>query len=161
MKKNFDDVQSAIADECDRVKAMLLAKNRKYGNSALDPVRIFSKAPPDEQLLVRMDDKVSRYLQGEGDDEDVLFDLLGYLVLYRVQRRLTEEHPQTNAEILRVGIAERLKHSDVPKAPEQIREEVLRAGIDARTAETIPPPASLGLDDAVATFGYVDAGEPS
>lgn len=39
---------------------MLLAKNAAYGNSALEPVRIFSKADPTEQIRVRIDDKLSR-----------------------------------------------------------------------------------------------------
>ena len=39
---------------------LLLAKNDAYGNSALDPVRIFSRADPIEQLNVRLDDKLSR-----------------------------------------------------------------------------------------------------
>jgi hypothetical protein len=38
---------------------MLLSKNASYGNSALEPVRIFSKADPVEQLKVRLDDKVA------------------------------------------------------------------------------------------------------
>ena len=66
------------------VSEMLADKNRRYGNSAADPVRIFSKAPPDEQLLVRIDDKISRIVRGAGldhDNEDVLADLVGYLAL--------------------------------------------------------------------------------
>jgi len=62
---------------------MLLTKNKKYGNSALDPVRIFSKASPKEQILVRLDDKLSR-LANQQPNEDVVFDLMGYLVLLRI-----------------------------------------------------------------------------
>ncbi len=77
-----------IAEECDGLKEMLLAKNRKYGNSALDPKRVFSKADAEEQLLVRIDDKISRVGQGEGDDEeDAILDLAGYLVLLKIARR--------------------------------------------------------------------------
>lgn len=59
--------QQAIADVCDRVKALLIEKNRKYGNSALNPVRVFSKASADEQILVRMDDKLSRIRNRQND----------------------------------------------------------------------------------------------
>jgi hypothetical protein len=60
---------------------MLLSKNAAYGNSALDPVRVFSTAPLTEQLLVRLDDKVSRLARGNAAGEDVAADMLGYLLL--------------------------------------------------------------------------------
>ena len=76
-----------IVKECERLKATLLKKNKAYGDSALNPVRIFSKAPPDEQLKVRLDDKLSRILRGEETDkvpEDINLDLAGYLVLLQI-----------------------------------------------------------------------------
>lgn len=84
------DVQGLIAEECDNVKSMLLEKNKAYGNSALDPVRIFSKADPEEQIRVRIDDKLSRMVRGSASGEDVEKDLLGYFILLRVARRLRE-----------------------------------------------------------------------
>lgn len=77
-----------IDAECRRLAEMLMKKNRAYGNSALDPVRVFSKANPVEQLLVRIDDKLSRIKRGRGDEqEDVIQDLMGYLILLRIARR--------------------------------------------------------------------------
>jgi hypothetical protein len=76
-----------IAAECDAIKALLLAKNAAYGDSALDPVRIFSKASPVEALLVRIDDKLSRLARGSDAGEDVALDLIGYLVLLRIAQR--------------------------------------------------------------------------
>lgn len=76
-----------IANECDALKALLIRKNVAYGDSALDPVRIFSKADPIEQIRVRLDDKLSRLARGSADDEDVEQDLLGYLILLRIARR--------------------------------------------------------------------------
>ena len=77
-----------IREECDAIKAMLLEKNKKYGDSCLDPLRIASKAPIDEQIRVRIDDKLSRWSRCAGeDDEDVVADLIGYFVLLRVHRR--------------------------------------------------------------------------
>ena len=68
---------------------MLLAKNQSYGNSALDPVRIFSKANAGEQLLVRIDDKLSRIMRGNGfPGDDDLLDLVGYLHLEMVRRKM-------------------------------------------------------------------------
>jgi len=77
--------QQDIAAVCDQIKELLLEKNRKYGDSALNPVRVFSQASPLEQLKVRLDDKLSRIRNAQSDeDEDVLTDLLGYIVLYKV-----------------------------------------------------------------------------
>ena len=79
--------QIEIAQVCDRVKDLLLQKNAKYGDSALDPVRIMSKSHTTEQLCVRIDDKLSRIKSGAGllaTDEDVVLDLIGYFVLLKV-----------------------------------------------------------------------------
>jgi len=70
---------------------MLIAKNAAYGASAFEPLRIFSRADPVEQLNVRIDDKLSRIARGSeyaGDDTEP--DLIGYLVLRRVARQLAE-----------------------------------------------------------------------
>ena len=61
----------------DNIKNMLIEKNMKYGDSALNPVRIMSKADSVEQIKVRIDDKLSRLSQGHTDDnEDVIHHLL-------------------------------------------------------------------------------------
>lgn len=71
---------------CNGIAEMLLAKNRAYGDSATDPVRIFSKASPEEQILCRIDDKLSRIVRGSAMGEDVIDDLIGYLVLLKIVR---------------------------------------------------------------------------
>ena len=81
------DTQAQIALVCDDIKELLLEKNRKYGDSALNPNRIFSKADAVEQILVRIDDKLNRIQKGAGllaNDEDVVSDLIGYLVLLKI-----------------------------------------------------------------------------
>ncbi len=65
----------------------LVEKNKAYGDSALDPVRVFSKAKTTEQILVRLDDKLSRLKKGQeylGDDDIV--DLIGYLFLLMIAK---------------------------------------------------------------------------
>ena len=69
------------------MRDLLLEKNRKYGDSALEPVRVMSQSTPVEQILVRIDDKLSRISRGTGlvgDDEDVITDLIGYFVLLKI-----------------------------------------------------------------------------
>ena len=89
------DTQTEISLVCNQIKELLLEKNKKYGDSALDPSRIFSKADPIEQLLVRIDDKLNRIQKGAGllaADEDIIQDLIGYLVLLKIaiERKNTE-----------------------------------------------------------------------
>tara|TARA_B100001250_G_scaffold168424_1_gene145118 strand:- start:548 stop:829 length:282 start_codon:yes stop_codon:yes gene_type:complete len=79
--------QIRIEETCDKIKNLLIEKNRSYGDSALSPVRVFSKASAEEQLLVRLDDKISRIARGkEFPGDDTLMDLAGYLVLLLVSR---------------------------------------------------------------------------
>ena len=90
-----------ISGVCDDIKELLIHKNRKYGNSALKPCRVFSKASAVEQLLVRIDDKLNRIMQGAGllaDDEDVINDLIGYLVLLKIGM-----NDEKNKEVYNMG----------------------------------------------------------
>ena len=90
-----------ISGICDDIKELLIYKNRKYGNSALKPCRVFSKSSPVEQLLVRIDDKLNRIMQGAGllaEDEDVVNDLIGYLVLLKIGM-----NDEKNREMLEVA----------------------------------------------------------
>jgi hypothetical protein len=83
------ETQFTIGQVCDEIKAMLIAKNKSYGDSALNPVRIFSTSDSVEQLHVRIDDKLSRITRGGsfiGDND--IDDLIGYLILLKIAREL-------------------------------------------------------------------------
>jgi uncharacterized protein (DUF2461 family) len=76
-----------IWQSCHEIAHMLIKKNIAYGNSALDPVRIFSKTDAREQLHVRIDDKLSRIMRGTeyvGDND--IDDLIGYLILLKIAK---------------------------------------------------------------------------
>ena len=89
MKATPEQVRQEIAEVCSEISDLLCEKNRAYGNSALDPVRCFSKADPVEQIYVRIDDKLSRIERGgEYPGDDTIQDLIGYLVLLKVAMRL-------------------------------------------------------------------------
>jgi len=84
--------QYTIANICDNIKSMLIEKNKSYGDSALDPVRVFSKASSDEQIKIRIDDKLSRISRGSeyyGDND--IDDLIGYLILLKVSKIYNKE----------------------------------------------------------------------
>ncbi len=77
-----------VDDVLGSIKDILIRKNAAYGNSALEPMRIFSKANNIEQLKVRIDDKLSRLSNGsEYGDEDTVTDLIGYLVLLKIAQK--------------------------------------------------------------------------
>jgi hypothetical protein len=81
----MSDTIKDIKRICTQIEKMLIEKNLAYGDSALDPVRIFSKATNIEQLLVRIDDKLSRFARGTdypGDND--IDDLIGYLILLKI-----------------------------------------------------------------------------
>jgi hypothetical protein len=81
---NFDD---AVRAKTRQIAGLLIEKNRLYGNSALEPMRVFSRADTLEQLRVRMDDKLSRIRNQQPDDsEDAYLDLTAYLIIYLVAR---------------------------------------------------------------------------
>jgi hypothetical protein len=84
MDKNFFAVQVGLV--LDEINDLLIAKNQKYGNSALEPLGVCSQLSAREGLLVRIDDKLKRIKNGslEKDDEDVINDLIGYLVLLKI-----------------------------------------------------------------------------
>lgn len=85
-----DELRVEIAVECDTIRDVLLGKNQAYGNSALDPMRVFARdLPADAQLCVRIDDKLSRIARGrEHGSDDTLLDLVGYLILLRIARKM-------------------------------------------------------------------------
>lgn len=90
-KVKYSETAEMIREECDSLAAMLIQKNEAYGDSAISPKRIFSRADSVEQIKVRIDDKLSRMANTkDGQDamgEDIEKDLLGYLILLRVARR--------------------------------------------------------------------------
>jgi prophage maintenance system killer protein len=83
--------ENRITEIMQSIEKMLIAKNRAYGDSALEPVRVFSKTDTIEQLYVRIDDKLSRIQRGyEYPGDDTIFDLVGYLVLLLIAKERNE-----------------------------------------------------------------------
>lgn len=85
--ENADNsTQQEIAEVGIALTHLLLLKNRRYGDSALQPLDIFARGiSPRERMAVRMDDKLNRIRNGlganGGDGEHPAIDLAGYLLL--------------------------------------------------------------------------------
>lgn len=87
-----DNFEREVREVVEDIVTMLLEKNRKYGDSALNPKRVFSKSSPLEQIKVRLDDKLSRIAnQQDDEDEDVISDTIGYLIIHEIVRKRQEK----------------------------------------------------------------------
>lgn len=93
------NTEAKIRCVCNDLADFLAAKNKAYGDSALNPCHIFAKeVSADAQLRVRIDDKLNRLMKGTiyPGDNDVL-DLAGYLVLFLVLSDWTRSPPSPTA----------------------------------------------------------------
>lgn len=86
--------QDDLIDVLDELRDLLIEKNRKYGDAALNPVQTFSRVPPIELINVRMDDKLSRIRNRQEDEnEDAEVDLIGYLLLKQIAKKRATRKP--------------------------------------------------------------------
>ena len=87
------DSKNLILDVAGEVTNLLLEKNAAYGDSALNPVGIFSKGNAIESLCARIDDKLMRIKSKGITDatEDTVQDLIGYLILLKIALRQKDE----------------------------------------------------------------------
>ena len=80
-KGNSLTSEATIESVCDALKEFLLAKNKNYGNSATEPLKIFSKISNIERMLCRLDEKMSRIKNSDELRQNDVVDALGYFVL--------------------------------------------------------------------------------
>lgn len=78
--------QEKIVTICDELKYFLQTKNKLYGDSALQPITIFSKLNTSNSLYVRIDDKINRIKNCNELRKNDVVDLLGYLVLLCIDK---------------------------------------------------------------------------
>ena len=80
------EFSAQVSEVLEKIKDLLISKNKKYGNSALEPLGVFSQLSAKQGRLIRIDDKLKRIKNGSlnQDDEDVVNDLIGYLVLLKI-----------------------------------------------------------------------------
>lgn len=83
------ETQKKISETVDNLKKFLLEKNKNYGDSALNPVRIFSKLDSTEQIRIRLDDKINRIINSDELRKNDIVDATGYLILLMVSKDWT------------------------------------------------------------------------
>ena len=64
---------------------LLKTKNKRYGNSALEPMMVFGRGDGMIQICSRIDDKLSRIRVSQDQQQELrkndVADLVGYLIL--------------------------------------------------------------------------------
>ena len=84
--KDTNSTRDLIIETSTEVMNLLLEKNAAYGDSALNPVGIFSRGNAVDSLCARIDDKLMRIKSKGITDatEDTVQDLIGYLILLKI-----------------------------------------------------------------------------
>ena len=82
------NTRNKIKSKCKSLEDLLLTKNAKYGNSALEPLNVFSEANAVAGIKMRIDDKLKRIMNAGviDDTEDTIQDLAGYLILLMIAK---------------------------------------------------------------------------
>lgn len=85
--------QEKIKEISDAMKDLLLYKNQKYGDSALNPKGIFYKGDSTNSILIRLDDKLGRVISNKEEKPRVndVADIIGYCTLLLISMGVTAE----------------------------------------------------------------------
>ena len=75
------ETQGKIKQVIKSLENTLLEKNKRYGNSALEPINIFCKLDASNGIQQRLDDKLMRIKNSDELRKNDVFDLMGYLTL--------------------------------------------------------------------------------
>ena len=85
-----ETAQEGIDKVCNSMARLLTEKNKRYGNSALEPLRVFNRADASNGIMVRIDDKLSRIKNSDKLRKNDVSDLIGYLVLLCIAQGWTD-----------------------------------------------------------------------
>lgn len=85
--------QQKIKDILSGMTDLLLYKNKKYGDSAINPKKIFYKGDSTNSILIRLDDKIGRVMSNTEEKPRVndVADIIGYCTLLLVSMEITSE----------------------------------------------------------------------
>ena len=93
--ENFEGTptQQKIKDILSGMTDLLLYKNKKYGDSAINPKKIFYKGDITNSILIRLDDKIGRVMSNTEEKPRVndVADIIGYCTLLLVSMGITSE----------------------------------------------------------------------
>ena len=83
--------QQRIHEIMGAMKDLLLYKNQKYGDSAINPKKIFYKGDSTNSILISLDDKIGRVMSNTEEKPRVndVCDIIGYCVLLLISMGVT------------------------------------------------------------------------
>ena len=85
--------QRKIREITGAMKDLLLYKNQKYGDSAINPKKVFYKGDSTNSILIRLDDKLGRVRSNTEEKPRVndVCDIIGYCTLLLISMGVTKE----------------------------------------------------------------------
>lgn len=85
------NTQERIKEITNAMQDLLLYKNEKYGDSALNPNNVFYKGNSTNSVLIRLDDKIGRIKsnQEEKPRTNDVADVIGYCTLLLISMGVT------------------------------------------------------------------------
>lgn len=89
--EKLTESQKKISDICDGMKDLLFYKNKKYGDSALNPNNVFYKGDSTNSIKIRLDDKIGRIKNCDETRVNDVADIIGYCVLLLVSMNISSE----------------------------------------------------------------------
>lgn len=89
-RSEHEKFESDLHEVLDSLFEFLSAKNKNYGNSALEPIGIFSKGGAEDGILRRMDDKLNRIKNSDVLRKNDIVDLMGYLAILCINKKWTK-----------------------------------------------------------------------
>ena len=89
----YTTTQTKIIIIIDSMKELLLYKNQKYGDSAINPKKIFYKGNSTNSILIRLDDKLGRVMSNTEEKPRIndVCDIIGYCTLLLISMGVTRE----------------------------------------------------------------------
>ena len=91
MEETKPTTQALIIELTSAIQKLLIVKNQRYGDAAINPKRRFSKASSEEGILIRLDDKLNRIEESNELRVNDISDMIGYLILLLVAKGTTQE----------------------------------------------------------------------
>lgn len=89
----MQETQKKIKEITMAMQDLLLYKNQKYGDSALNPKNIFFKGDAANSILIRLDDKIGRIKSNTEEKPRVndVADIIGYCTLLLISMGVSAE----------------------------------------------------------------------
>ena len=89
-----DVILTKVTELCNNFSGVLIEKNQRYGDSALNPANIFSPVGAADQICNRLDDKLNRIKTSRQNGQPLrkndVCDVFGYLALLMIANGWTD-----------------------------------------------------------------------